>query len=160
MKRLTIALALLGWSCLQPTPQKAVPAPQPPAVSPTQATNDKYVSEVSARIVGHENDPAEQVFKNVQIPWLKKVPAGRFLTIMNRGYSHALGVTCTHCHDVNDFASDVKRPKLAAREMAEMHHAINDQLNKMQHLDPAKKERFINCTTCHRGAVDPNSNNR
>lgn len=161
MKRLIPALALVVWSCsTQPAPTpppKPAPAAQPAAaaVSPTQEINNRFVKEISAKIAGHENDPAEQVFMNIKIPWLKKVPAARFLNIMNRGYAHSLGVTCTHCHDERDFASDAKRPKLAAREMAEMHHNINEQLGKMQHLDPAKKQHFINCSTCHRGAIDP-----
>ena len=37
---------------------------------------------------------------------------------MNYGYSRALGVSCMHCHVEQDFASDEKRPKRAAREMA------------------------------------------
>jgi hypothetical protein len=97
--------------------------------------------------------PAEQVFKNVQ--WLKGVPAGNFLGIMNGGYSKALGVTCTHCHVETDFASDEKRPKKAAREMQAMHRGINDQLRKLQHLDLKEDERLINCATCHRGAINP-----
>jgi hypothetical protein len=36
-----------------------------------------------------------------------------------------------------------------------MHRAINDQLGKMENLEIKPQERFINCTTCHRGAVNP-----
>jgi hypothetical protein len=46
-----------------------------------QQTNDRIVNDFMARIAGHEREPAEKVFKNVQ--WLKGVPAG---------------VTCAHCH--------------------------------------------------------------
>jgi len=161
---MTLGAALVLLACSQMTPH---PAPAPvrtpamqPAPSPTQEINDRFVKEISARIAGHENDPADQVFKNLQIPWLKNAPAGRFLRIMNFGYSRALGVTCTHCHVENDFASDDKRPKRAAREMADMHHAINEQLAKMQNLDPEHQQHFINCTTCHRGAIDPVASDR
>jgi hypothetical protein len=118
-----------------------------------QETNDRTVKDVMARIAGHENDPAERVFKNVQ--WLKGVPAGTFLEIMNRGYSKALGVTCAHCHVETDFASDEKRQKKAAREMQVMHSNINDQLRKLQHLDIDPDKRSINCAACHRGSIDP-----
>ena len=60
-----------------------------------QDANDRVVKDFRARIAGHEREPAESVFQNVQ--WLKGVPAGTFLEIMNVGYSKALGVRCIHC---------------------------------------------------------------
>lgn len=130
---------------------------QSPAAAPSdvQKTNDAFVAKISKQIEGHEQEPAEKVFKNIQISNLKKAPAGRILLIMNLGYSRALGVTCTHCHVATDFASDDLRPKKAAREMAAMHFAINQQLSKMENLDPNPQGHFINCSTCHRGAIDP-----
>src|SRR5215469_15401632 len=125
------------------------------APSDVQKTNDAWVAKISKQIEGHEQEPAEKVFKNIQISIFKQVPAGRFLNIMNHGYCHALGVTCTHCHVETDFASDDLRPKKAAREMAAMHLAINQQLAKMENLAPNPQGHFINCSTCHRGAVDP-----
>jgi len=72
------------------------------------------------------------------------------------GPARALGVTCEHCHDVSNFASDAKEAKLAAREMAMMHRMINQELGKMQHLaTPATQNRAINCMTCHRGRINP-----
>jgi Photosynthetic reaction centre cytochrome C subunit len=131
----------------------ATPMPQ---ANPNQQTNDRFEKRVLEKIASRENEPAEKVFKNIQIPWLKNTPAVRFLRIMNLGYSRALGVACTHCHVEQDFSSDDKRPKRAARDMAYMHKAINDQLQKMQNLDLKPEQRFINCTTCHRGAINPN----
>jgi len=123
--------------------------------NPNQEINNRYVLQLSEKIAGRENEPAEKVFKNIQIEWLKKAPAGRILLIMNAGYSRALGVACTHCHVEQDFAADDKRPKRAAREMAVMHRMINNQLGKMQNLDPKPEQRFINCSTCHRGSINP-----
>ena len=141
-------IAIVAVACTTAQPQKTT-TPQPT----TQEINDRYVREISARIAGHEKEPAEQVFKNIQ--WLKGVPASTFLNIMNLGYSHALGVTCTHCHVETDFSSDDKRPKRAAREMAAMHRMINTRLHEMQNIDKPPDKRFINCWTCHRGAIDP-----
>lgn len=77
---------------------------------------------------------------------------------MNVGYAKALGVTCEHCHTTRNFASDEKRPKRAAREMAAMHFGVNQQLLRMESLATQPPERrFINCMTCHRGMVNPNS---
>ena len=84
------------------------------------------------------------------------MPAENLIDIMNYGYSRALGVSCTHCHVEQDFASDEKRPKRAAREMAVMHHGVNDQLRQMKNLDSPTGDRNINCYTCHRGAIHPN----
>ena len=149
----TAPLLLFAAVCA-PAPQK--PAVTPPAgTNPNQEINDGYAKEISDRIAGHEKEPAEQVFKNVRIPWLKNVPASQFLSIMNYGYSRALGVACSHCHVTSDFASDDKRPKRAAREMAVMHRSINDQIAKMQNLEPNPNGHFINCSTCHHRQIDP-----
>jgi hypothetical protein len=136
---------------------------QPPQVDSAQSPqdqeiNDRFVKQISESIAGRQNDPAEKVFKNIQS--LKGTPAQRLLLIMNVGYSRALGVSCTHCHVEQDFASDDKRPKRAAREMAAMHRAINDQLKTMQNLEIPVGQRAINCSTCHRGAVNPLASER
>jgi hypothetical protein len=107
------------------------------------------------RIAGRENEPAGRVFKNIKLEWFKSVPARQLLDIMNGEYSRALGVRCTHCHVEQDFASDDKRPKRAARGMAAMHWTINQTLAKMGNLESSPEDRFINCATCHRGQVDP-----
>jgi len=96
---------------VKPWPQTGA---NPPAnANPNQEINNRFVQQLSAKIAGRENEPAEQVFKIIQ--WLKGIPAGRLLRIMNMGYSRALGVSCTHCHVEEDFASDDKRPKRAAQ---------------------------------------------
>ena len=134
------------------------PAKAEPKSQSIQEINDDFVQKISKQIAGHEQEPAGQVFKNIHI--LNNAPAARLLLIMNVGYSRALGVTCTHCHNEQDFSSDEKRPKRAAREMAAMHRSINDQLAKMENLEPNPQGHFINCSTCHRGAVDPMASDR
>ena len=146
-----LACVVLGHAAAGAQP----PAPAQPAEESTQAFNDRMVEQVRKKIAGKESKPASEVFENIQIEWFKDVPAERLLAIMNRGYSRALGVKCTHCHMEDDFSSDDMREKQAAREMAVMHKAINDQLAKMKHLEGTPEDRFINCTTCHRGKVDP-----
>jgi hypothetical protein len=140
-------------------PQSSSPSAQAePAKQSDQEINDAFVQKISKQIAGHEQEPAGKVFKNVHI--MTNAPAARFLLIMNLGYSRALGVTCTHCHVEEDFSSDDKRPKRAAREMAAMHRSINDQLAKMQNLEASPQGHFINCSTCHRGSVDPLATDR
>jgi Photosynthetic reaction centre cytochrome C subunit len=141
------------------SPQASSPAAQAgPDKQSNQEINDRFVQKISKQIAGHEQEPAGKVFKNIHI--MTNTPAARFLLIMNLGYSRALGVTCTHCHVEEDFSSDDKRPKRAAREMAAMHRSINDQLAKMQNLEPNPQGHFINCSTCHRGSVDPLATDR
>lgn len=141
----------------------AATKPQPASTPQTQAArnqeiNDRFVKQFMERIVGHQTEPAEKVFKNIR--WLKGARAEGLLLIMNLGYARALGVTCTHCHVEQDFASDDKRPKRAAREMAAMHRMINDELKKMSNLETPAEKRAINCSTCHRGAIDPLASER
>ena len=123
--------------------------------STIQETNDRFVREWKTRIAGRENEPAGKVFENIRLDWFKPTPAGTLLEIMDGGYAKALGVRCTHCHDERDFASDEKRPKRAAREMAAMHWDINQRLKRMENLKSPPDQRAINCGTCHRGSTDP-----
>ena len=143
----------------RPAPASApVPAaaPAPPAlVNPNQEANDRQVAKILKEIAGREKEPAEKVFRNMQLPRLQGAPAERVLRVMNFGYSRALGVACTHCHVEADFASDDKRPKRAAREMVAMNDLINERLKAIEALERPPQERFVNCTTCHRGALDP-----
>jgi hypothetical protein len=136
--------------------------PSPVTAEPThlspeerQAINDRFVQRLKKNIAGRESEPAERVFKNVRFELFKPIAAADLLDIMNGGYARALGVTCTHCHVESDFSSDEKRPKRAARAMAGMHRAINQELAKMSDLESDPEDRFINCGTCHRGSLRP-----
>jgi hypothetical protein len=152
------AVVLVSWTGLAERPQSQQPqAASPPRQLSNQEVNDGFVQQISKQIAGHDQEPGGQVFKNIQLDFFKKTPAARLLLIMNLGYSRALGVNCKHCHDENDFSKDDKRPKRAAREMAVMHFAINEQLAKMQNLGPNPHGHFVNCSTCHRGNVNPNA---
>jgi hypothetical protein len=154
-----LAVVLAGWkgraNQIQSQPATQVVTASAPKEPSNQEINDAFVQQISKQIAGHEQDPSGQVFKNIQVDFLKKVPAGRLLLIMNEGYSRALGVNCKHCHVEDDFSKDDKRPKRCARDMALMHFSINQQLLKMQNLEPNAKGHFINCPTCHRGQIDP-----
>lgn len=110
------------------------------------------LAELRKKIAGRENEPAEAVFKNIQL--LKGVPAGRLLAVMQMGYSRSLGVNCTHCHVVDEWEKDDKATKQIARDMALMVRVINnEQLKNIKNLGSANP--VINCTTCHRGQTKP-----
>ena len=59
----------------------------------------------------------------------------------------SLGVQCTHCHVMGDFASDENPKKNIARAMMGMVDKINAGF-------PDGKAH-VSCFTCHRGAVEP-----
>ena len=111
----------------------------------------KYVSQVMEAIKGKEKWPADSVFKNIKM--LKKLPAERLLGIMNMGWSRSLGVSCNHCHNTDDWASEEKKEKEMTREMAKMTGQINNELLKNIKLNNVRPN--VNCTTCHRGQKKP-----
>ena len=156
MRRSIVLLVAIFTGCMSHKPPPAGPPPS----NPNQAANDKAYQKALESIAGHETEPAGKVFKNVKLPMLQNVPAKTLLNIMNMGYAKALGVSCLHCHAMGDFASDDKHEKRAAREMALMAVSINDTLKKMENLEGKPEERFANCTTCHRGHVNPHEGER
>jgi hypothetical protein len=149
------ALSTPQYGQARPAP---APAPEPMPSHPTgQAAPAAPDAQQAPRpnplrefIKGRENEPAEKVFKNIQI--LKGVPAGRFLDAM-QGFANALGTKCKECHDTENFASDDKNQKKIARGMIQMTKGINEQYIKtMPGLD---KDSFVSCYTCHHGNTHP-----
>ena len=126
------------------------PLSAPPAVQQQQPENP-LVAELRKSIAGKENVPAEQVFKNIQV--LKGVPAGRLLSIMERGYTRSLGVRCDYCHVVGEWEKDDKQTKQTARDMVRMNADINAELKKIKTI--AADNPVVNCSTCHRGQPKP-----
>ena len=150
------ACVLLG-SAPQPSAppmqeRAATPAPAIPG-SPSASNADlDYVAALRAKIKGREREPAESVFTDIQI--LRGKPAAAVLSIMQIGYNSSLGVSCSYCHDVTDWASNAKTEKQVARRMSAMVHDINEKY--LASIDGLKSDRpVVNCTTCHRGQEKP-----
>jgi len=152
---LFVAAPVVVSLALTPEPRAQATAPAPPAsgaaVDSANFDTAKAIAALEASIKGRENAPAESVWKNVT--GFKGMPAGRLLKVMEMGFSKGLGVNCLHCHHANDYASDDKRPKRAAREMMAFSRVVNAELKELKELE--SKEPAINCTTCHRGQVKP-----
>jgi Photosynthetic reaction centre cytochrome C subunit len=114
-----------------------------------------YVARVMAQIAGRESQPAEQVFKNVQV--LKGITAAELVQKMDKDYATAMSWNCTNCHRLapqGNFASDTSTDKKRARFMQQMENEINlAQLPKLYPKDTPK----VNCATCHRGYNEPPS---
>jgi len=161
-------------SCSRP---QATPTPAPgaaaPGGAPTAATTGgparrvppsrdslvtlraAYVAQVMAQIAGRENEPAERVFKNVQV--LKGITAAELVRKMDKDYSVAMSWNCTNCHRLapqGNFASDTSTDKRRARFMQQMQDDINHTV--LPKLYP-KDTPAVTCATCHRGYNEPPS---
>jgi len=110
-----------------------------------------YVDELRLAIKGKEDMPADSVFKNIKV--LKGVPAGRLISIMDKGYANSLGVTCGYCHENEHWDAETKPTKEITREMIRMSSTINNQL--LKNISGLKPNAIVNCTTCHRGSTKP-----
>jgi Photosynthetic reaction centre cytochrome C subunit len=111
-----------------------------------------YVAQIMQQIAGRENEPAGQVFKNVQV--LKELTAGQLVHTMEEQYGRALSWNCTNCHRAvaGDWATDTLRDKVRARAMQVMTNSINrDHLAKLY----PKNTPAVTCATCHRGFNEP-----
>jgi hypothetical protein len=131
------------------TPSRRVP-PSRDSLAKLRAT---YVATVMQSIAGHENEPADKVFKNVQV--LKGLTAAQLVHKMNKDYAEALSWNCTNCHRLapqGNFASDTSKDKVRARFMQTMQNEINQ--NQLPKLYP-KDTPSVTCATCHRGYNEP-----
>jgi Photosynthetic reaction centre cytochrome C subunit len=135
-------------------PRVAGPARRvPPSRDSLAKLRAVYVAQVMATIAGRENQPAEQVFKNVQV--LKGITAAALVQKMDTDYATAMSWNCTNCHRLapqGNFASDTSNDKKRARFMQQLQNDINlVQLPKLYPKDTPK----ISCASCHRGYNEP-----
>ena len=68
---------------------------------------------------------------------------------MKKEIAPSLGVKCSFCHNVRDFASDENKHKEITRQMLTMTNSINKNTMNPLAYEP------INCWTCHQGNTDP-----
>lgn len=180
---MVLSIALLVGSCSQQPPAETpAPAPvAPPAqiqsgqasgtagAPMTAADSARVAAAMAARrdsiekdrtrlyneevawLAGRENQPAESVYKNIKL--FKGQPAIRVLNIMARGFSPALGVSCSHCHVTGEYDREDKNTKQIARDMFAMVNGINAELKKIPNIKSTNPT--VNCSTCHRGQARP-----
>ena len=138
-----------------PTNAPAVVPPRrvPPSRDSLVKLRAGYIAKVMQEIAGRENQPAEQVFKNIKV--LKGITAAQLVTKMDKDYAEALSWNCTNCHRLanqGNFASDTSNDKVRARFMQQMQNDINTvTLPKLYPKDTPK----VTCATCHRGYNEP-----
>ncbi len=146
----------------QPASSQAAPGQQvvtlgprrpPPSRDSLEKLRAVYVAQIMSQIAGRENEPAEQVFKNIQV--LKGMTARELVAKMDKDYATPLSWNCTNCHRLapqGNWASDTSNDKRRARFMQQMTNDINlVQLPKLYPKDTPK----VTCATCHRGYNEP-----
>jgi hypothetical protein len=130
--------------------QTTTPSPTPAAAGFDQAA---AIAKLKEQIRSKEQLPSTEVFKNIQTPFIKNIPAGRVLAVMEIAYARSLGVDCRHCHVVDKWDSDENPNKQIARDMAAMMARINGEL--LKNIKNLSQNPTVNCTTCHRGQAKP-----
>lgn len=110
----------------------------------TKAEDAKYLAEVKQRLAGHEDELAENVFKNIEI--LKGKKASRLPNMMS-ALTGLLGVSCAYCHVPNEWAREDKPTKQTARKMFRMIGRLNKE--------EFEGKNAVSCWTCHRGNPHP-----
>ena len=146
------AFAFFGFVKLTDSRRFVAAQTTTPTPAPAEFNQAAAIDALKQQIKGKEQEPAEKVFKNIQM--LKGVPAGRLLAIMEMGYARSLGVNCTHCHTPEKWEAEDKPTKQIARDMSAMVKTINtDLLKNIKNLKSATPT--VNCTTCHRGQIKP-----
>ena len=112
---------------------------------------EQELAKLRGSIAGREKQPATEVFKNIQL--FKNMEAGRLPGVMG-SWCNVLGVTCKHCHVIDQWEKEDRSEKQIARDMAQMVNEINTHLLKnIKNLD--SPEPRIGCWTCHRGKLIP-----
>lgn len=136
---LTASVGLLIIAGVATSGGQQQPAPPRPA----------HIAELEKLIADRANEPAEQVFKNIQT--FKGMPAGRVLRIMEMAFVPNLGVECTHCHVEGQWELDDKPTKKIARGMWTLRASVQDQVREMT----GKTDVAVTCYTCHKGQAKP-----
>jgi hypothetical protein len=141
-----LAAAVLSASVPAQAPSPRAATPSAPATTPPDAAalQKEFLNSVRERIEGRENEPAETVFKNIEL--MRGKPASRLPRMMS-ALTGLLGVTCTTCHVPGHWESEELAPKRTARQ----HFKMQEELNR-EYFGGANA---ISCWTCHRGAPKP-----
>lgn len=112
---------------------------RPPKIKP------QFAHYVTAQIMSR--DTTNTYGQNLQV--LHGIHSLPQLENVMRGFNEALGVQCTFCHNIKDFASDEKPTKAMARLMIRMVTNIDTR-----YIDKPDWEK-VTCFTCHRGKPIP-----
>ena len=142
-RRITIALTGLALAT------SAVFAASSSQTAQGPAARDQTILALEKQIAGREQEPAEQVFKNIQT--FKGRPAITVLRVMEQAFIANLGVKCTHCHVEDKWDAEDKKEKQIARDMWTLRADVQAQVRKIT----GKADAVVTCYTCHKGQAKP-----
>lgn len=143
-----IVITSLGFGLIQ---QKAQDNTAPAKLDTAQI--QMWLDKLGKAIEGKVDSPATAVFQNIQV--FKKLPAGRLLGMM-RAWTRNLGVSCDHCHMIDQWEKDDKLPKQTARAMDKMEDDVNALIKNVKTIQ--NERAHISYWTCHRGQTKPETN--
>jgi len=149
MKRIIGVFCLLsiiscGFIRLSAQDPKTVPAEVKAPDIDRKAEIKKAIDGLKKDLAGHEEEPAEKFYRNIEI--LKGKKASRLPGMMS-ALTGLLGVDCSYCHVPNEWAREDKPTKQTARKMFRMMATINK--------DNFEGKNAVSCWTCHRGNPHP-----
>ena len=89
--------------------------------------------------------------KNVQV--LTDFSSREIRTYM-KSVSKGIGEKCVYCHNLKDYSSDEKHPKIIGREFIKLVEQINKQVAEIK-TKVLEKETVqpVTCYTCHAGEL-------
>jgi len=116
IKQFSFSTATIADAQSPTVPAQSTPTPD------TMAQDAQAIAEIKKRLAGHEDEPAETFFKNIEI--LKGKKASRLPAMMS-GLTGLLGVGCSYCHVTNEWDREDKPTKQTARKMFRMIGTIN-----------------------------------
>ena len=152
---LTFAIALMlvvmGTIGLKPHQEKSQDGSS--GAKPDTAQIQMWLEKLNRAIEGKVDSPAAVVFQNIQT--FKRLPAGRLLGMM-KAWTRNLGVSCDHCHTIDQWEKDDKLPKQTARAMDKMEDDVNTLIKNVKTIQ--NDRAHISCWTCHRGQTKPETN--
>ncbi|HYK37535.1 c-type cytochrome [Alloacidobacterium sp.] len=125
-----------------------------------------FLACASLPLIAQDTPPPQQQRRPMPAPTnlqvLPKDISTQDLMKMMFGFTGALGVKCSFCHEINEqthqpnFAADTKPDKKIARTMIAMVQDINSKyMTQISDPDATPEMKTVTCGTCHRGNTMP-----
>lgn len=95
-----------------------------------------------------KQEKAQRVLPDPTNLKILKAKTGAEIGLIMRTFTAGLGVQCTFCHAVPNYASDDNPKKIAARSMIELTAMVNAKFTD-------GKVMRVTCYTCHHGEAEP-----
>jgi hypothetical protein len=95
-----------------------------------------------------KQEKAQRVLPDPTNLKILKAKTGAEIGLIMRTFTAGLGVQCTFCHAVPNYASDENPKKIAARSMIELTAMVNAKFTD-------GKVMRVTCYTCHHGEAEP-----